>query len=173
MNSFLQKNIFQHVQNSLNHSTSQKAKSRFHFSSLLQTNIKPPIIKINAILTQLQKITNNQNYTSHQSAYRPNHSTETAHLRALQGFDEKTAQILTSATYDTLDHNILIDHFTFEFGIKGLALKWLESYLTRKKQFVKLGIPLQSPLSKVFHMDQSLDHYFSQHFLHFTHWQYF
>ena len=77
----------------------------------------------------------------------PNHPTETALLHVLgdvyQSCDHKTASILTSldlsAAFDTLDHNILIDRFNFEFGIEGLALKWLEAYLLGRKQFVKLG----------------------------------
>ena len=109
-----------------------------------------------AIRMQLQtRITDNQNYSSHQPAYRPNHSTETALFHVLddvyQGCDDKTASILTSldlsAAFDTRDHNILIVRLNFEYGIEGLALKWLESYLTGRKQFVKLGTHTSSAVS--------------------------
>ena len=52
-----------------------------------------------------------------------------------------------SAAFDTLNRNILIVRHNFEFGIEGLALKWLEAYLTGRKRFVKLGTHTSSTVS--------------------------
>ena len=102
----------------------------------------PTISKIieRAILMHFQtQITNNQNHTSHQPAYRPNHSTETALLHVLdgvyQGCDDKTASIPTSldlsASFDTLTRNILIDRLTLSLASLGTSqqLKRLSSIL--------------------------------------------
>lgn len=40
--------------------------------------------------------------------------------------------------FDTLDHTILLRKLEM-YGIRGIALKWLESYLTDRQQFVKMG----------------------------------
>ena len=44
-----------------------------------------------------------------------------------------------SATFDTLDHNILIDILNRHFNISDLALSWFRSYLSQHSQFVKMG----------------------------------
>ena len=33
-----------------------------------------------------------------------------------------------SAAFDTVDHHILIDRLRQSFGVKGLALSWIESF---------------------------------------------
>ncbi|MEL6989254.1 MAG: reverse transcriptase family protein, partial [Bacteroidota bacterium] len=40
--------------------------------------------------------------------------------------------------FDTIDHNILIEKLN-AYGVRGFALKWLKSYLTNRKQYVKIG----------------------------------
>ena len=117
-----------------------------NFRPISNLSTIPKIVE-RAILIQLRShITNNHNFPSFQSAYRSNHSTETA----LHVFDEvyvscdnKKASILTSlhlsAAFDTINHRILLERLSREFGIESLALKWLGSYLTERKQFVKLG----------------------------------
>ena len=44
-----------------------------------------------------------------------------------------------SAAFDTLDHYILLQHFSFSFSIKGQALKWMESFLTNMHQHTTVG----------------------------------
>ena len=41
-----------------------------------------------------------------------------------------------SAAFDTIDHNILIDHLKNDFGVVDNALKWFRSYLANRKQHV-------------------------------------
>ena len=100
--------------------------------------------QITPLLKKHNHITNNHIFPSFQSAY---HSIQTSILQVLDevyvGCDNKKTSILTlldlSAAFDTIDHRILLERLSREFGIDSLALKWLESYLPGKKQFVKLG----------------------------------
>ena len=70
-----------------------------------------------------------------QSANRPGHSTETALLKVkndlLLNMDGQRVTLLVqldlSAAFDTVDHNVLHNHLSTDFGIKGTALKWFES----------------------------------------------
>ena len=41
-----------------------------------------------------------------------------------------------SAAFDTIDHGILSDLLESQFGISGLALAWLKSYLSKRTQCV-------------------------------------
>ena len=118
-----------------------------HFRPISNLSTISKIVE-RAILIQLRShITNNHNFPSFQSAYHSNHSTETALLHILDevyvGCDNKKASILTSldlsAAFGTIDHRILLERLSRDFGIERLALKWLDSYLTERKQFVKLG----------------------------------
>ena len=87
------------------------------------------------------------NFNPHQSAYRSGHSTETALLCMLDSFysaiDDKRLTTLISldisAAFDTISHSILLRRFEMEFGVTGIALDWVRSYLTDRRQFVKLG----------------------------------
>ena len=72
-----------------------------------------------------------------QSAYRSNHSTETALIRvfndiALDVIDRHNSVILIlldlSAAFDTVDHNILLTRLLNSFGISGTSLDWFQSY---------------------------------------------
>jgi len=57
---------------------------------------------------------------------------------------KKTSQMLSclclndlSATFDTIDRNILITRLSSWFGIHGSVLNWFESYLTSRSFRVK------------------------------------
>jgi len=43
-----------------------------------------------------------------------------------------------SKAFDTVNHNILFDKFYHNFGIRGIPLQLFHSYLSNRKQFVKL-----------------------------------
>ena len=79
-----------------------------------------------------------------QSAYRPNHSPETALLKIkndiLMNMDKQHATLLIlldlSAAFDTVDHQILLNRLRTEFGVSGKVLDWFASYLSNRSQKV-------------------------------------
>jgi hypothetical protein len=81
-----------------------------------------------------------------QSAYRKQHSTETALLRIhhdiLEAMSGQKACLMVlldlSAAFDTVDHRELLRTLE-DLGIRGSALNWLESYLTERHQKVCIG----------------------------------
>ena len=73
-------------------------------------------------------------------------STETVLVKVqndiLCAIDQQQSVILLlldlSAVFNTVDHELLISRLRTRFGIKGNALRWLESYLQDRKQFVQV-----------------------------------
>ena len=92
-----------------------------------------------------------------QSAYRQNHSTETALLKVhsdiLSAVDNGCVVVLVlldlTAAFDTIDHAILLSRLRHRFGVTGAALDWLRSYLANRKQLVRIGSDNSSPYSAV------------------------
>ena len=104
-----------------------------------------------------------------QSAYRSNHSTETALLRVqndmLRSMDIQRVAILLlldlSAAFDTVSHSILIRRLKDRIIVSGKALEWSISYLSERKQSVcinnshsesvdlKYGVPQGSVLGPI------------------------
>jgi hypothetical protein len=97
-----------------------------------------------------------------QSAYRRNHSTETALLKVLNDMlisvDEGKGMILVlldlSAAFDTVDHNILIDRLSERLGIKEEALGWFKSYLSERLQAIHLNGKSSEPILLLFGVPQ-------------------
>ena len=83
----------------------------------------------------------------HQSAYRANHSTETALLYLFDDLlttaDQKDASALVlldlSAAFDTIDYQILLERLSHCFGLSGTAVNWFSSYLSNRTQSVQVG----------------------------------
>ena len=92
----------------------------------------------------VEHLNNHQLLDQLQSAYRKQHSTETALVKVksdlLKAADDRKVSILVlldlSAAFDTIDHTILFDLLCYRFGVNGSALQWLTSYLTNRKQTV-------------------------------------
>ena len=84
---------------------------------------------------------------SFQSAYKAQHSTETALTRVqndiLQAVDRKGGAILVlldlSAAFDTIDHSLLLATLEKRMGVSGTALAWFQSYLCCRSQCVSVG----------------------------------
>jgi len=82
-----------------------------------------------------------------QSAYRANHSTETALLKVLSDIllavDSGDLAILAlldlSAAFDTVDHETLLRRLEVSYGLGGCAVKWFRSFLSDRTQFVRCG----------------------------------
>ena len=88
----------------------------------------------------------NDLYYSGQYGFREKHSTQMAALelidRITQDIDAGSVPIAIfidlSKAFDTLDHNILISKLQY-YGINGVALRLMRSYLSNRKQFVQFG----------------------------------
>ena len=82
-----------------------------------------------------------------QSACKKGHGIETAltriHNDILRAIDDVECVILVlldlSAVFDTVDHDILITRLKHLFGITGKALGWIQSYLSGRTMFAKIG----------------------------------
>ena len=97
------------------------------------------------VLAQIfEHLNSNALLPNNQSAYRANHSTESALLRVcndvLLALDSGNVTVLSlldlSAAFDTVDHDILFGTLFSYFGISGSALTWFKSYLTNRSQSV-------------------------------------
>ena len=100
----------------------------------------PAISKLieKAAIKQIQDHNDGNNTTpTHQSAYKVNHSCETAllflHNEILSSLKSKTKTNLCtidlSAAFDTVDHGYMICTMENTFGLSGNTLSWLSSYL--------------------------------------------
>jgi len=102
----------------------------------------------------LPHVTNSNNFNRYQSAYRKHHSTETALLKILDdvytnaGHHQSTLLIGLdlSAAFDTIDKSTLLARLQISFGVDGLALEWISSYLSNRSQHVRVG-SVRSPSS--------------------------
>ena len=91
-----------------------------------------------------------------QSAFRKDHSTETAlikvHNDILCAVDRGCVVVLVmldlTAAFETIDHAILLSQLFHRFGVTGAALEWFRSYLSGRHQVVRIGNE-KSPLKDV------------------------
>jgi hypothetical protein len=98
-------------------------------------------------------VTSCPNFNSFQSAYRRNHSTETALLLTLDSIftagDKSDATLLValdlSAAFDTIDCQILLTRLKTSFAVDERVLQWLSSYLTNRSQVVAIGNSRSNP----------------------------
>lgn len=89
----------------------------------------------------------NQLLPPEQSAYRQHHSIETATLKiASDVFDAVDSGRITvlalldlSATFDTVDHDILLQRLSHTYCIGGTALRWVQSFLTGRTLVVNFA----------------------------------
>ena len=99
-------------------------------------------------------LSSNELWGKTQSAYQAFHSTETALLRVQNDIfscmvKKKLMALVMQdlcAAFDTIDHNILLRRLESRFGIKGVALQWIKSYLSQRKQSVKIGNSISDPI---------------------------
>ena len=107
-------------------------------------------------------LTDNQLYAKMQSAYRKYHSTESALLKVFNdintAIDNQHECVLVlldlSAAFDTIDHKILINRLENKYGISGLALEWLKSYLQERPQRVIVNGTYSDPKYNSFGVPQ-------------------
>ena len=83
---------------------------------------------------------------NNQFGFRSGHSTYMALLefinRIVSTFENKKIAVGIfldlSKAFDSLDHNILFKKL-YHYGVRGIALKFIKSYLSNRKQFVHIG----------------------------------
>ena len=121
----------------------------FTFKNLRPVSNLPFISKLteNAVSNQTHcHMTVNNLFPPFQSAYRKNHSTETALLKItndiLLNMNKQHVTLLVvldlSAAFDTIDQDILLNRLSTKFGIEGTVLKWFSSYLKGRSQRVSV-----------------------------------
>ena len=106
------------------------------------------------VLNQCQiHLSENNLFEIHQSAYRKNHSTETALLSVvdelLSNNDKRLVSLVAlldlSAAFDTIDHDILLSRLQHTFGFHGTVLNWFSSYLKCRLQTVCINNVMSAP----------------------------
>ena len=100
------------------------------------------------VASQLQDhLKHNNLFEKFQSGFRSAHSTETALLRVtndlLMTADAGSPSLLIlldlTAAFDTVDHTILLERLHTTIGLSDSALKWFQSYLSGRTEYVSLG----------------------------------
>ena len=110
----------------------------------------------------MDHLNNNSLLPCTQSAYRQFHSTETALLRIksdlLMAMDSQKVTLLLlldlSSAFDTIDHSCLLETLKTCFGIDGVVLEWIESYLANRYQKVKIDDVISDDLPVPFGVPQ-------------------
>ena len=114
-----------------------------------------------AVGTQVTKhMQSNRTSEVMQSAYKANHSTETAIIwifnKLLTELDNNHAVLVSlldvSAAFDTVDHEILLKRLRETHGISGQALNWFASYLADRS----MQVCVNGEYSKEITLDVSL-----------------
>ncbi len=115
-----------------------------------------PISNLPFLSKILEKVVSSQLYSflekndiceDFQSGFRPYHSTETALIRVTndlllssnRGCIALLVLLDLSATFDTIDNNILLNRLENFVGISGSALAWFNLYLSDRHQFVTVN----------------------------------
>ena len=125
-----------------------------------------PVSNLSFISKLIEKVVAKQlnNYIdSNISTYQRLHSTESALLKfqndiaALMDSGKTVALTLLylSAAFDTIDHDILFNSLRDWFGVDGTVLRWIKSYLSNRKQKVKLGNCFSDAFSLPYGVPQS------------------
>ena len=111
-----------------------------------------------AVATQIQcHMVDNDVLPYLQSAYRQNHSTETALIKVkndlVMNMDKGLVTLLVlldlSAAFDTVDHGILLQRLQSLLGLRGNALSWFQSNLEGRAQ----RISVDGTISKSFALE--------------------
>ena len=106
------------------------------------------------VAKQLQHYLNCNNlFLVFQSAYRQNHSTETALLKVMNdillNMNNQCVTLLIlldlSAAFDTVNHDTMLRRLEYSFGIQGKALSKFASYLSGRTQRIMINESLSKP----------------------------
>ena len=127
------------LQNSVSNSSAQEEGLGSRKHGQFPPDIKPPhYLETAGVLSRIvPHVENSTNFNRFQSAYRLGYSTESTILRMLNDVycaaDGKRRLMIVlfdlSAAFDTIDIDTLLWRLEQTFGITGLALLWLQTYL--------------------------------------------
>ena len=106
-----------------------------------------------AVSRLVEHLSKNNLMEEYQSAYRADHSTETALLKVHHDISSALDQshavahviLDLSAAFDTIDQSQLLSLLNAEFGVHDKALSWLETYLEARTQRVKIDDAISEP----------------------------
>jgi len=124
-----------------------------------------PIINLTTVSKILERlalarlkphILSSPNYCPLQSAYRSAHSTETALVKMVDDIlgcmDSGSVAVVVGldilAAFDTVCHQTLLGRLELEFGISGISLEWVASYLSDRILFQCVTVNLLRLLSR-------------------------
>ena len=114
--------------------------------SLLMTLIVVSKICEKVVLCQFTTILfHNECLTSHQSGNRRYHSTETLNVLVDDIILETMELLDLSKAFDSVHHATLLNKLR-HIGASPEVVKWFESYLTGRSQFVRIGTSVSSSL---------------------------
>ena len=141
-----------------------KTGDRHHFTNYRPVSLLPQFSKILEKLfnNRLDKFINKHKLLSDsQYGFRANSSTSLALTESIEEITNAIDHKLHSVgifidlkkAFDTINHNILINKLE-RYGIRGLVLHWVRSYLSNRKLFVKLGEHSSSCLDIAFGVPQ-------------------
>ena len=107
-----------------------------------------------AVSRLVEHLSKNNLMEEYQSAYRADHSTETALLKVHHDISSALDQshavahviLDLSAAFDTIDQSQLLSLLNAEFGVHDKALSWLETYLEARTQRVKIDDAISEPI---------------------------
>ena len=99
------------------------------------------------VLSQVSSYLSSHNlYNTCQSAYRPDHSSETALLKVdvdlFLSLNKGNICVLDlldfSSAFDTIDHPILVHRLHTDLGFTYAVLQWFSSYLTDRTHYISI-----------------------------------
>ena len=99
------------------------------------------------VLSQTSAYINSHNLCNTcQLAYRPDHCTETAHLKVVNdlflSLSKRNISVLAlldfSSAFDTIDHPILVHRLHTDYGSTDAVFQWSSSYLNNRTHYVSL-----------------------------------
>jgi len=89
------------------------------------------------------------------SEFQSAHSTENALLQVfndvVRNIDNQRVTVLLaldlSAAFDTINFDVLADRLMVDFGIDGVTLEWLLSFLIDRTQYIAVGLSRSTPIA--------------------------